>query len=170
MTYADSIVKLIAQQSAELQRILSTIDDAATGLPSAREWSANEIMLHLIGATRDTAAGLRRALTETIPVLTGEQPGGEYLEVPGAGSMDDLLRLLLNSLDEISDSVSGLDDDTLRRPLTIVAEEAEPMTNVPTGIWLRYAFGDHFDTHLDQLRATASAAGRSVNAPAPESA
>lgn len=163
MTYAESLETRIAQQAAELRRVLSTIDDVA-GQSSSDEWSANEILLHLVGATKDTAVGIMRALTEQNPALTGEQPGGQYLDMPGVGSREDLLRLLLSTLDGISDTIRGLDDHTLRRPVTIAVEEAEPMTDVPMGIWLRYALGDHFDTHLDQLRALVSGDPLSVDA------
>jgi len=152
MTYANSLEKRIAEQAAELQRVMEAVDDVADTRRADEEWSVNEILLHLIGNMQDVTAGLKLALTEQNPILTGEQRGGEYLNAPIGQAKDDLLQLLLSRLDQISDAVHGLDDDALDRRVTIVGEDGQPLNNVPAGLSLRYAIGDHFDTHLDQIR------------------
>jgi len=158
MTYAQSLQTRIERQSAELQRLLEGIADVAAAWRAGREWSPNEILRHLIGATGDVTAGLRQALTEDDPHIVREQPGGKYLNL--AGSSDELLRMLLKQLAEISEAVRALDNVALQRPLTISGEGVDAVSQVPVGLWVRDAVGDHFDAHVEQLKNAIARATR----------
>jgi hypothetical protein len=151
MTYAESLREQIALRADELTALLSAHDDLAPRSSSAG-WSANEVLLHLIGATGHIAPGVRRALTEDDPRIASEQRGGEYLGAPDAASTSELLRQLCRQLDDIAGAMRDLDDAQLSRPVSLTSETAPPIEHVPVGLWVRQAISGHLAEHVEQLR------------------
>jgi hypothetical protein len=146
MTHAESLAARINRHMQQVRVLVAGLGEEEARVRIGHEWSAREVLLHLIGDTADVPAGVQLAVTQAGPVICREQRGGEYLAARGSDSPDGLLETLLRQMDAIRDAVSGLSDESLGRPLTI-----GDRNDVPVGLWVRDVVGEHFELHLKQL-------------------
>jgi hypothetical protein len=151
VTYAESIERLIQHQRRELSAVLQELARCTDSPVDSSGWSPREILLHLIGATRQLPADLRncaRGGQATAPRL---QPGGAYVDVPDLHTEQEAGAALLHVLDEIAEASSGLDDAILST-LVKVSGSSDVPNEAPVGLVVRHALTVHFDEHLAQLR------------------
>ena len=112
--------------------------------------------MHLIGATSHIISNLDRAVNAGDLATTPVQRGGEYNDIPELRSAADAAERLIAQLDQIARSVLQLDDDALRRQVTVRDGDGRATGDVPIGLVLRHAFTEHFDEHMVQLRSVLS--------------
>ncbi len=149
MTYAESIIGQIDRQDRELRSLLAKLDDAPIRSRDDSAWSAREVLLHLLGATRRSVDDLRAALGESTQFE--RQAGGEYTDVPGLATAADVAGELLRALDTMRELVRDRSDGALARSISVSIGEADPVS-VPIGLVLRAGLTTHFDEHVGQLR------------------
>jgi hypothetical protein len=155
MTHAESLERHIGRRIEEIGAVTTGLDDETARHRTEGDWSAREVLLHLIGDTADVPDGIRRAVAEDEPEIQREQRGGDYLPPRGDDTPDALACKLIDQLAAISAVLSGLDDASLARPVTI-----GDRSGVPVGLWVRDVVGEHFEVHLEQLRAAIAQARR----------
>jgi len=157
MSYAQSICDLVTQRSerlAALEPWLARADDTAHD----DAWTAREILLHLAGALAEIPSRVQRAATEVSPYIVPAQRGGTYIDDASVGSAAQAAARVQQRLHAIVRSLRGVDDDTLRRPITMAAGDGQPAVEVPVGRLVRYSVTVHVDEHLEQLAGALQAA------------
>jgi hypothetical protein len=157
MTYAESICSQIARRSTDLASLSDALARSSVLDAPSDEWSAREILLHLIGASSVIPEHIALAVANDNLPLASNQRGGAYLDVAGIDTASGAAAVLQQRLAAIASAVDGLDDETMRRLVTITPSEGEPIPNVPIGLVVRHAVTEHFDEHMAQLREVLSA-------------
>jgi hypothetical protein len=152
MAFSESISRQIAHQTHELRAIRDTLAVTALPQPGAGGWDAREILLHLIGATKEIPNDLMNPAAGDDVAAAPRQPGGEYVDIPEIPTAMHAADALLKQLGNLAEAVRHLDDEVLQRTVTVMGGDGHPIPNVPIGLVVRHALTEHFDEHMTQLR------------------
>jgi hypothetical protein len=152
MTYAESISQQIDHQVQELGVIRDALAVTPVPQPGTGGWDAREILLHLIGATKEIPDDLLQPATGRKGGVAERQPGGEYFDIPEIPTAAHAADALLKQLGVLRRAVRDLDDEVLQRPVTVMGGDGHPIPNVPIWLVVRHALAEHFDEHMTQLR------------------
>ncbi len=128
--------------------------ETAAKRPTPDEWSANEILAHLLGPPdEDFLSGTRRVLEEDTPQLALEI-GERYFTPDRQGqSTEQLLSAVEEQYRQILEVARPLTAEQLQRRVSIPAFAPTPFPDTPTlGEWLHALFDLHLTDHLGQLR------------------
>jgi hypothetical protein len=147
VSHADSILRQIDRQRRALRTFEAGLRDAPS-TPGDHTWNAREILLHLIGVTRQIPDDLMDAGSS----VEARQPGGTYFDISEVRTASDAGAVLVRQLDRVADTVRRLDDDALSRTVKITNRDGLMAADVPIGLVVHHALTQHFDEHLAQLR------------------
>ena len=151
-TFAESIRAAIDHRLAELAALDRALAHAPARGAAEGEWSAREILLHVVGAMSEIPDRVRIAVAEDRPFVVPSQRGGAYTEIASVTTAREAATLLQQRFVAIADALAGLSDDALRRPIRMAAGDGEPSFELPVGQLVRYSVTVHVDEHLAQLR------------------
>ena len=152
MTHAESISRQIEHQMHALRSIRAALAETVSSLAASDTWDAREILLHLIGATKEIPNDLKQSIAGDAGAAAPRQTGGEYDDIPEVRTAMHAADALLRQLGMLAEAVHDLEDEELERPVTVMNADGHAIPNVPIGLIVRHALTEHFDEHMAQLR------------------
>ena len=147
MSHADSLIRQIERQQKALRELRGAMS-ASRSTAAGTDWDPREILLHLLGTTRDLTDNLRHPGAEVVT----QQAGGEYNDAPELTTAAEACDALIQRLDAMIADVRGLDDAALSRSIALPGTAGALVSAAPIGLVVRQGLTDHFDEHIAQLR------------------
>jgi hypothetical protein len=147
MAYGDSLARVAERQCEALRALEGGLATAVPAVAGDGSWDAREILLHLLGATREMPADLVGGREE----LISGQTGGQYNDVPELARAAEVLEALVRQLTRIAHVARGVDDPALSRSVS-VGDGSGGQVTAPVGLVVRHRLTAHFDEHIAQIR------------------
>lgn len=137
----DSVLEELDHEARATRRLLERVpDDGLDWRPHDRAMSLGELALHVARIPGQVGEMLGR---EEVPVPS-------YGEVPSAGSREELLEALDESLEEARSAVRSLDAEAAAATLRVV-DGGEEVVSMPRAAVLRFILLNHWYHHRGQL-------------------